>query len=279
MKVRTEIAEAFKFETLDKTPTGKAFERLVTLAWELLPGDIEPDTVADSIRHLAGSFCTKALLEQTAWRLAGNYKRLACRKSVPPWHTQMIPEWVPGQVVSCKLMQSEAGTAGALIGFRLLAGTPAGLKCFKWWGLKQCRLYAREFGWPRWRGGNPPATPFSDPHQLVNQRAYLLISPDESGKEPGFKFFTVTPQMKKWNTEVIKARFRVGGYTCPVGNPSWLPCQKCPVGYDKCRAATHRKAWAERDCPDCGETAYFDEDVSKTLCVDCYAKSIFQKRK
>lgn len=275
------LRDAVGLEFLNTTPRGADFDRLVDLVIEVLDPKLHRQTVADSIQNLAGTPLDDKLIDDTAWRLAGNLKRLRQRRAVPPWHGQKLPEWVPVQVVSCRRSKSKKYQSGATVGFRVMAGTPCPRIVLKWWSLKQCRFYSTDFGWSKPGGGKsgPPRYPYSAPEQLVGLRCHVLITPDESTTEPGFLVPRFPAEVAAWNSDMIKRRLRSGPtYRCPAGLPDSFPCQKCPRGYTTCKAGTHRLDWVERPCPVCGkQDAYFDPEGAADQCVDCFAQNVYKK--
>lgn len=269
-------------EFLDKTPQGKSFERLVELAQEALPGNIRYEVLEDTLRHLAGTHITAKLLDDTCWRLAGNTKRLAQRRAVPPWHGQKVPEWVPAQIVSCVLSRNQRGHLGADFGFRVIAGTSCPRVITKWWSVKQCRFYSTEFGWSRPKGSNhaPPKYPFSAPAQLVGLRCYLLVTPKLSAQEPGFLIPGFTAAIRQYNANIIKLRLRSGGrqFACPKGFPAEFPCHQCQFGFVTCKAATHRHDWVQKPCEGCGDSeAWFDPERPGKDCVGCSIRKVYKR--
>lgn len=265
-------------EFLHTTPVGPQAERLVALLLELLPGEQDYATVEHSVRNVFGVRVTPEVVDELSWRMAGNYRRLAERKVVPPWHVQRLPEWVPAQVVSCKREKSGRGKPGARLGFRVLAGTPAGRVAYKWWSLKLCRYVAPEFGYSVPRGARRLAYPYSAPEQLVGLRTYLCVTPSLSGREPGFEATTVHTSVGDWNRTTIRCRFRAQPkFVCLMkATPADLPCHVCPVGFARCRAGTHRADWVERHCEGCGKRAYFDPESTSPHCVACAQRAAYR---
>lgn len=277
--LRQTLVEAVGLEFLGKTPTGESFTRLIELMQELLPGEIDFKTLEDSLRHLAGTRIDARLLDAVCWRMAGNTKRLKQRRAVPPWHVQKLPEWVPAQIVSCKRERTARGKMGARFGLRILAGTPAGMTAEKFWTLKFCRYMSQEFGFTRPRGNRQVSFPYAAPEEFVGMRLYVRIMPELCGREPGFDGLGFPPSLSKWNKTTLKCRLRVqDGFRCQMDvTPAELPCHNCPVGFVKCRAATHRHDWVEKPCPECGrEAAFFDPEQKSEVCVDCTIRAAYK---
>lgn len=274
------MTEVLASEFLGRTVAGPGLARIVDLVLEVLSADIDRLTLTDSLRHLAGKPITFDLLDQTCWRIAGNTQRLKQRRTVPPWHGQRLLEWVPAQVVSCRFQRDRRETIGVTLGFRILTGTPCGLTAYKWWSLKMARYASPRFGYARPRGAALPPLAYSQPSQLVGLRTLLLIHPDYCERAPGFERVAFTAALNAWNAVTLKCRARVmPGFTCVAGRTAAQPCHACPVGFLKCRAATHRADWVQRPCAGCGTDAWFDPERADEVCIACAATEIYIRKK
>lgn len=263
-----------------RTPIADQFARLVQIVYEAMPGKIPWPTLEASLMHLAGARVTRELIEQTAWRLAGNVKRLQQHRVVPPWHIQKLEEWVPLQVLSCRYKRM-GKKIGAIFSFRIMAGTSCPLAVWKWWSLRQCAYFAPYFGFSkpgRYNARTPPKYPYTHPAQLVTLRLYGMIDPELCEQEPAFSLIAWPPTVAEWNRTQIKHRFRIDeGYTCPKGYHATFECHRCPIGYLKCRAGTHRKNWETRLCSGCDRPdAMFDPDIPSDVCVDCQVQAVYR---
>lgn len=284
-KVRLQLREAISLEfPLGEAPVKERFTRLLDLMTEVLPGKIDRLTLEDSVRDLAGVPLTEKLIDETAWRLAGNTGRLAQHRPVPPWHGQRFREWVPAQILSCRREKNSRGVIGANLGFRILAGTPCPRIIFKWLTLRQCLFHAKDFGFSRRRGPNalsPPRFPYHGPEHLVNLRCFLMIEPELCTADgPGFDTIGHLPMLEEWNREVLMYRVRdTDGYECPNGYPRSLVCSKCPTGYLTCRAGTHKQDWVQKACAGCNQPdAWFDPDFKGDVCVDCVLTNLYKRK-
>lgn len=267
-----------RFEFLGRTPAGEEFDRLVRLVREVAGTSLPYATLEDTLRHSAGVPMTEAAAAELAWRVAGNTARLRSRKAVPPWHVQRLPEWVPAQAVGCRRAADKAGNRGAEFAFRVLAGTPAGHTARRWWSLKMARFVAHEAGYTRPRGRLPPRRPYSQPEQLVGLRLYVMIDPAECGQEPGFSKIAVPATFRAWNVETIGCRLRqLRDFACLAGRSAAEPCHTCPVGFTRCRAATHRADWVLKPCPACGADSWFDPEAASGTCVGCSAAAAYRR--
>lgn len=275
MKIRSDLREVLAFEFQGRVPKGASFTRLLELVQETLPGTIDLQTLEDSLRHAAGTHMTEELLDAVAWRMAGNHLRLKDRRAVPPWHVQKTHEWVPVTVVSCRRQRNSKNNPGAMYGFRIVAGTPAGLLTFHWWSAKYARYLASKLGFSIYRGRNPPRHPFSTLEQLVGLRLDVLLDPALCEGEPGFKDVDVPAAAVEWNKRIIACRLRtVDDFECLMEKShDELSCHNCPVGFVQCPAATHRHDWVQKACTHCGDAeANFDTDMAGDMCVDCIRK-------
>lgn len=270
-------------EFLKKVPIGSEFERLVTLVQEVLPDGVPYATLEDSLSHLAGTYVTDRVLDAVCWRMAGNVKRLKQRKAVPPWHVQRVPEWVPVQVTACKRERTSKGKLGARFQFRVLAGTPAGLFMEKFWSLKFCRYIAVDCGFSKYRKSRRVIPfPYTAPEQLVGLRLFARVMPKLSDKEPGFDGIGFTATTTKFNKVTLGCRFRRNeSFRCQLKmTHEQLQCHHCPVGFVKCRAATHRHDWVQKACPECNDDeAYFDPERKSETCIDCTIKAAYKADK
>jgi len=166
---------------------------------------VKPDVVYDSMEHMAGQVLTPSVLRETAWRLAGNKKRLEQREPVHPWTVQRELEWAPVQIISC---QPEANPRskffGANYAMRVMAGSACPLIVVKWWSVKFAKSLAIKGGYTRRRNKYP----FQDMAELVNMRFLVQLEPKLSRGKPGFAQITCATSLTKWNRQIIQKRFR-----------------------------------------------------------------------
>jgi len=227
------------------TPRGEHFEDLVDAICASLPG-AQRHAVFDSIRNLAGNMLTEELMDDTAWRLAGNLDRLKSGIAVPPWTVQTEKEWMPVHFIQREFGQTSTGAPGSFFDLRILAGTacPLTIKTFLTSGV--CGLFARTCGYTNRRGDRP----YGHASELCNLRTLALIDPEHCRQgKPGFWDIDCKPAYKKWNLSIIDKRFR-RGFECP--HDFMHHCYQCPVGYLDCPAGTHPF------------TIYEDEDGEET---------------
>lgn len=283
LRERDRLAELMRFEAEDRPLGAERFRRLVEMLYQELPAGVDYAALHDSLRPLAGTTPTGRVLAEYAHRLAGNVHNLQLRRVARPWSYQIEWEWVPLTVARVRRDKSPSGKFGATLTFKVQAGTPAGLTAERFWSNKQCAYMARHLGFsrpPSPRATLPPKFPYVGPEQFVTLRLYGLIDPRKSGAETGpvpvqYRF---PPATLAFNRTQLKYRRRGPGYECPKNLPLSLPCHRCPVGYDQCRAACHPATYEARPCPLCGAgRAPFDPDRPWPFCVNCATKAVFKK--
>lgn len=258
--------------------TGSVFRAFIKEFNRLLPGKTREQILRESLLHLAGVVLTQDVLDETAWRLAGNIDRIKAWRPVMPWTRQVDFEYVPVQIVHAR-RTLEFHKHGAEFSFQVLAGTSAGCTIVKTWTQRLCAALSRRLGFSNQRGGFP----FLDVLQLVNLRMYVLVDPIKSARAPDFEEVwqedngkTIRPiACYNYNRKLL--RMRVGrGFPCPKNFDRELsPCHLCPVGQEECLMAVHDLSYVKKACPSCEKDAWFDPAVpSRTVCVDCHHKSL-----
>jgi hypothetical protein len=266
----------------------ETFLSLVRDLAQLLPDSIVTDVITDSIRYVVGQRLSAKELDELCWRLAGNLPRLKQRRAVPPWNRQPFQELVPAQIVKVQLRRGglQRGELGHEITFRILAGTSCPLKVHKWWSVRASRFmaYFRDanrhgFGFARSRGEEVSPYRYEDPRQFMSLRCLLLIDPElcDLKDGPGFQEIYHTSATMEWNREIRRQRARLEpGYECPHDMPPTLACHQCPVGRDRCRAATHAETYELDDCPQCGMENWFDPAIAgaNSICIACLERNI-----
>jgi len=278
LALRKDLREVVGVEFLHTTPTGDKFKRLVDLFAEMLPKSISYRVLEDTLRSLANVYIDDRNLDNTCWRVAGNVKRLTRQKAVPPWHIQKVQEWVPVQITACSREKTSRGSLGAKFQFRILAGTSAGLLTDKFWTLKFCRFISVSLGFSKYNPRHQEAMPYTVPEHLVGLRLYVCVDPALSDKTPVFSNIGFPCSSVRFNKVTLGCRFRLqSGFQCLMQKrPEELPCHLCPIGFTKCRAATHRQDWVTGDCSECGQTKYFDPERKVDRCVDCNVRAAYK---
>ncbi len=275
---RNELARTLTGDFLGKTVSGESFDKFVRVVQYGLPGELDLETLADSVRNVIGQPLTEPFLKDTAWRLAGNLPRLRRRRPVPPWTTQLLREWVPIQIMDMERKRNKQEQFGGLFTFQVLAGTPSSLKIQRWWSLRYCRYLSRLFKFSRGvsdKSATVPKFPFGVVEQLVTLRFYGLIDPAlcEVG-EPMFDKVKMPAAVGAWNLEQLRHRFRIDAkHPCPEGHPTSFPCHNCPLSFYQCRAATHSRTYVQRPCEACGEQGAYFDPLDPEACVACRRKN------
>lgn len=252
------------------------------------PFIISRTALVKSLQYLVGTKMRDSDFTDTAYRLAGNIPKLRRGQAVLPWTAQRTLEWVPLQITAVRPDIRYKDIANRCT-FRVLAGSPAGLLATQWWSQRRCYWLARHFGFSRRIGKNdkltspPPKFPYTAPTEFVTLRLYGLVTPERSEREPGFDALAFPKSVWPWNREQLKYRRRTAGpeYACPLNFPLMLLCADCPIGFERCRAGTHRADYVLGDCQACGNPqALFNPDWEDIdVCVQCARKQLIQSLK
>lgn len=230
------------------------------------------DALFESIRGLAGKPLTAQTAMQTAWRLAGNMRRLREGKAVPPWTAQTQKEWVPLHILGCLPGRNQKGDIGYTFSFRALAGSCCPLVLRNFWSTGIVRYVAPNIGFSR---GFETKYPFHKAPELVGLRLMGELDPQKSRFEPTFWSMEFPPNLVQWNRDVVlRQRLRV--IPCPRSLTE--PCRNCVVGYNECVGATHKYTYEQRFCMSCGENSWFDPELGFERCVKCCHKQLTQKK-
>lgn len=250
-------------------PEGRDYEYLVRAFRARLPGS-DLAAVRRSLLQLTGQPITRARLEETAWRLAGNVPLLRAGVPVSPWSRQPHPEWVPLQIVDSRLWVTKRGRRGGMFQFRVMAGTPCPLLIDKFWTREFCGLASRRMGFTKLRGKYP----FQHIAQLVGMRLVVRLSPERSREQPDFdELAEAKGAILSHNRRLLKARSPLHR-RCPHDYPTSQACHLCPMGMDRCDLATHRATYVFRYCRACQKDAWLDPATAEPICIDCQYKRV-----
>lgn len=263
--------------------TGSTFRNFVKDCRRLLPGKPQEQVIQDSLLHLAGVHLDEDLLDENAWRLAGNMNRINAWRPAVPWNRQVDHEYVPVQVVAAERSFLKNKQAVELE-FKVLAGTPTTMSIYKLWSLRFCGALSRRLGFSRANGDYP----FDDALQFVSLRMYVLIDPKISGSGPDFEEIWQEDRGHKirpssvynYNRKIM--RMRAGQkYKCPKGfDVAEHPCHLCEIGQDECPVAVHDLTYLKKECPKCKlPNAFFDPAVKRKVCVNCHYKLMKERSK
>ena len=273
VETRDLLSEAICFEYLNRNLSLADVKNIAQLVKELVSDNLVEDVLVESMRHLLGKQLQKAGARALSWRITGNVDRLRQQHAVPLWHGQRLREWVPVQIISGHKKFNAKKRLVVDYTFRIIGGTAAGLSTKKTWSIKFCRFIARDFGFSK-SGGTRRFRkfPYSSPEQLVGLRLHVLLDPEVSGKEPGFRDIRHTTTTKSFNSEMLGLRFRTNKqFKCLVELPETkMPCHKCYVGFSKCIAGTHKSDWVVGRCNHCNrDEVFFDPERSSDRCISC----------
>lgn len=251
---------------LGATMEPEDFAQLARRLHELLPPRIKRQVILDSLVHFAGERVTKPLLAEIGWRLAGNVPRLRRGLAVTPWRRQARDEWVPMQIVEQVPRKNRKGDLGAIISFRVLAGTSCMMLIEKFWSHRLCKFLSEKLGFSQPWGKYP----FKKIAELVGLRLYGLIDAEHSLGAPVFDQVNVPTSVEKHNRKLMRFRQREG-FTCP--KKFQHPCHMCPIGYDQCRCGVHPRTFVKAKCGVCEKVTWMDPlHLEVETCVRCFVK-------
>ncbi len=259
-RLNNEILGTFRDQRLQ----AELFNQFVAFVQERLPGTTPYDVVFESSRYLLGRQVTPIESLNFAWRLAGNAGLLREGKPVYPWAGQRTDEWVPLQVLRAVALKNQRNVTGTEYTFRVLAGSPSGMKVTAFWKPGLVRLMKEKFGFSKYIDG---AYPFRNARELVGLRFFGMIDGARSGHTVQFAQYDGGTSLIEWNREhVLRMRARIE--PCPRG---WRhPCHKCAVGYVECKAATHLHTYQTGFCEKCNKAdAVFDPGDASPHCIVC----------
>lgn len=234
-----------------------------------LPFEVAGDVMFESFKHLGGTVLTPGALRMEAWRIAGNAHLLRNQHPAAIWTHQRFDEWVPVQVIDCKIKRTpRQKKLGAEFSARILAGTPCSLIARFFWTRGFCNNFSRHLGFtPSWK-----QLPFKRMDELVGLRFHGLARAERSerdrAREPGFEHVAMAGELLRHNRAVLRKRARLDGFKCPKGFTH--ACYRCPVGYRECEVATHPESFLRDDCAVCNRTGWFDPRmIPLGICVEC----------
>lgn len=251
-----------------QTLQGTALDAFADETCQHLPGRVPVHAVFHSARYLAGRPLTGDALREYCWRLAGNLERLRAGEPVPPWSAQPLPELMPVQVLEYTFDRTRAGRPAARYQLRILSGRACPRIITKTWQQDLVAYLARtHLGFTWSKRGDPSKYPYQHPTELVRLRFLVEIDPAYCRDDtPGFDKVASSSGALTWNRDVLKARARVG-YQCPERYEH--ACFRCPIGYDRCKAATRPRSLTWKSCPACLQPYYHDPGESTGRCLRC----------
>lgn len=236
---------------------------------------LQYDVVNESLRMLAGKILTQNECVDLMHRLLGNKWTLKENKPVKAYSQIEGKEWVPVQIMQMVSKPHPKKGEGYEVTLKVLAGFPTTETTKTWWSLPYCRFVSwKMFGMKKkYPTDNRKREVFlyKSPLDMVTLRLSGLIDYDKSEKCLVFVEFVATSSLMHWNKEQMRFRARrAPKYACPRNYPITLACSSCPVGYLECRAGCHPTTYAVKMCPTCEQQAYFDDERSQNMCVNCF---------
>jgi len=271
LALRDKLATSLEFDLhSDGTPE---FVNAVVEQWsKLLPRQIPLETLRESLWHWCNEELTAELVKSTAWRLAGNLRRLRSGVSVSPWCRQPYDEWVPVQVLKMQPRKSRGGKRGQYVTYQVLAGLAAGMKLSAVWSHSFLSVVAQRVGFSKPWG----VYPFQHPWQLVSLRMRVLIARARSLQEPEFQQVEdeIAQSLLEYNRALLRAR-SPAHRQCPRNYTH--PCYGCHIGYNNqlCPLSSHPENWLQGLCSNCHKLSWFDQERSSSLCVDCLERKAY----
>jgi hypothetical protein len=251
---------------------GPLLHELVDEVQNALPGTVHEEVIFDSLRHLGGTVLTDPIIRQESWRLAGNIHRLKQHYPAPPWMKQEFDEWVPVQVIDCKVKRTiRIKKIGGEFTARILGGTSTGLLAHFFWTHGFCGNFSRHVGFtPPWK-----SLPFKKCEEFVGLRFYGLCESSRPGQEirrvPHFHHVKDNPTLTNYNKGVLRKRARMEGFKCPFNYKH--PCYRCHVGYRDCPVALHPETFVKEHCIVCNKEGWFEQAmIPLGVCVACQKK-------
>lgn len=203
-----------------------------------------------------------------AWRMAANKDRIRRGEAI---NSTSVYRYRGPCVI--RVIEANAGRhatragkvrSGARVLLELQTGPGAGMRVVKFWSNNLCSRIARNEGlWPR-------KLPL--PNVMLLYGAYFVttIEPHPSGEERIVigQVLIKSPMVAR-NRKLRNMRFR-RKFECPIGRRTFegLPCYRCPVGADRCRAATHASTYIAKPCLRCHRYAYHVTQ-SSVDCINC----------
>lgn len=226
----------------------------------------------ETVRSLPNSALTERAIYGFAWRLAARFDDLQAGRPVRPWTAQSRPEWIAFEILDAEHGRDRFDQWVETYWLQALTGTACPRVIQKTWSAKQVRYLSRMLGFTPRNG----QLPFADALQLVRLRLAGLVEPERSKNGPDFFQVACPPSFLDHNKTILRARIRRNP---PCPDKFVHQCHFCPIGYDRCMAATHPATFRLDWCGNCNEQSFFDPAVDQDLCVRCYRARKLRKKK
>lgn len=261
-------------EYIDRDLSKEDFKTMHKQVLKVMPQDLLSQKVQDSLAHLFGRPLTEKIVNETAWRLAGNTEALRNGEVITQNVATSKQGWCAMQIISCRpFLNNPRSRTNRVRGCRytclIVSGHAAGIVIEKFMSLRFVRYLCNELGFT----APFKSYPFKDERELFGMRfGGLFLSSLVTEGKPGFTETHVSPSMLKWNKEIIKRRYREG-FTCSLNlSAEQLPCFRCWRGSESCVAATHTKDFEQDFCLFCNQESVFDPEsagYALDMCVNC----------
>lgn len=247
---------------------GSLFDSFVYAVQAALGERVAVDTTRASTLELLGERLTARAWYPIAWRLAGNYSRLALGHPVAPWSRQTQDEWIVLEIEEVERVRTAKGRVAYQLKCLAMTGTCCPMRIETRWQHTFFHKFAvTQLGFSR-------KQPFRYPHRhwsdMTQMRFEGLLTPELCTASPMFEKIREAPALLKHNRQIISMRER-RRFVCPSGYTH--PCINCPIGVDRCAAATHPRTYIRRKCSDCEHEAWCDPR-HRGLCVECRRKRV-----
>lgn len=246
---------------------GDRFKSFVSAVHAVMPDTIDRDTIEQSVTDLLGKELTPNELHKTAWRLAGNLKRLRSYQPAPLWTRQLEDEWVPALISRVETTPDKRNRKAYKVTAKILAGSPASMQVSTVWSKGFCFARGRPLGFTKSNGKYP----MHDPVEFTNLRMTILISSELSIGSPMFDKLLdkESAAVLSYNRKLLSMRQRTAAskFSCPQGFTH--ACFNCPIGFDSCPAAVHEKTFEGRKCKNCEKIGWFDPARPHKFCMEC----------
>ena len=258
---------------------GDVYHCLIDCFHQMLPHNVNRETVEKSLKALLGKTWDKTLAFNTAWRLSANLNKLLAGTPVPAFMGQFEAEWMPAQIVGVA-DEHIHGKFKHKFQFLVLAGSLAGIKIYQSWSVNKMFYLASYrtdknlgfgFGKPRMnkKGEQLGSLLFYVAEQYFGLRCYLLIEGDKLF-QPVIREIAFSSSTFAYNRKLLTKRDRTKT-DCKLKLPQNPECYSCPFGVDKCPVAVRPLTLSLITCPSCNAKGYTnpaDFDYPG-LCIKC----------
>ena len=218
------------------------------------------ETVAS---FLEGQRLTPTTAEAMVKTVAGNTHLLLAGSAIRPWVAQTYTEWAIAKVLWARRhVTQQKRTHGAVLGFELYTGLPAGMKFDQFYPINFIFMLAEKSGcWSKKHSIHDP-----EAADLVGGFAMLLLEPGDQLRAMKFAF---KGAVRTHNVALAKAR----GVDRQCARKFKWSCSRCLWGYDDCKMGTHPRSYEMRMCANGHpKPGRFYVGESNSVCLACRAQ-------